>query len=206
MKKFLSVALLGATLLLPTIAGAEEYKVQKGDTLSEIAYDRDLKLDDLRKANNQYSDLILIGQTLNLPSGATQPVNKVRQANTNVSQQSTTAGESRLLAQLVSAEALSESYNGKVAVAKVVLNRVANDSYPNSITGVIYQRGQFSPVSNGSINRTPDNDSVRAVNEALAQGGNPNGALYFYNPSIASNSWLNGLQTVQVLGNHVFKK
>lgn len=112
---------------------------------------------------------------------------------------------SQLLAQLVESEAKGEPYQGKVAVAEVVLNRVNSGEFPNSIEGVIYQPGQFQVVSNGSINNTPSEASIRASNEALAGSNYANGALFFYNPRIATDRWQDSLRTTAVIGNHTFK-
>jgi spore germination cell wall hydrolase CwlJ-like protein len=111
-----------------------------------------------------------------------------------------------LLARLVHAEAKSEPYAGKVAVAKVVLNRTVSGQFPTTIQGVIYQSGQFSPVTNGSINTPASAESTQAAQEAIAQGGSASGDMFFYNPAIATSRWLDSKPTTQVIGNHVFKK
>lgn len=112
---------------------------------------------------------------------------------------------SLLLAQLVESEAKGEPYDGKVAVAEVVLNRVASSQFPNSIEGVVYQKGQFQVVSNGSIYNQPSQQSIDASNEALNGSNKTNGALFFYNPRIATNRWQDSLRTTAVIGNHTFK-
>ena len=112
-----------------------------------------------------------------------------------------------LLARLVRAEAQAEPLQGKIAVACVVLNRVESPRFPDSIRGVIYQRGQFSPVNNGQINKPADADSIAAVKAALTESRNlVQGSLFFYNPSIASSHWLDSKATTVVIGHHVFKK
>lgn len=112
---------------------------------------------------------------------------------------------SYLLAQLVESEAKGEPYEGKVAVAEVVLARVRSSQFPNSIEGVIYQKGQFQVVSNGSINNAPSQESINASNEALSGSNYSNGALFFYNPRIATDRWQDSLRTTAVIGNHTFK-
>jgi hypothetical protein len=127
--------------------------------------------------------------------------------NTNKNETRTfSENEIDLLARLVRAEARGESFEGKVAVANVVLNRIASGKFPSTIHGVIYQSGQFSPVSDGSINRPADSESRRAAEHAIASGDGLNGSLYFYNPRTASSRWLDGLTTVAVIGAHTFKK
>ncbi|WP_084820317.1 cell wall hydrolase [Mesobacillus campisalis] len=118
-----------------------------------------------------------------------------------------TDAEVDLLARIVRAEAQSESFEGKVAVAEVVLNRVESKKFPDSVKGVIYAPGQFQPVKNGQINKPADEQSFKAVHAALAsEGESVNGAVFFYNPAIATNRWLDTRQTTAVIGNHVFKK
>ncbi|OIK13695.1 hypothetical protein BIV60_13575 [Bacillus sp. MUM 116] len=116
------------------------------------------------------------------------------------------AYEKDLLARLVRAEAQDEPFNGKVAVACVVLNRMESKKFPGSIRGVIYARGQFQPVLNGEINKPADNESIKAVNEALSSKRNLVGkSLFFYNPQIAQSRWLDTRSTTLIIGRHVFK-
>lgn len=116
--------------------------------------------------------------------------------------------EKELLARLVEAEAGGEPFGGKVAVAVVVFNRVLSPEFPNDVYSVIYQKGQFSPVIDGSINNTPSDDSRKAVEEAIGiiNRREEKGAIYFYNPKTAENRWLDTRPTVAEIGNHVFKR
>ena len=114
-----------------------------------------------------------------------------------------------LLARLISAEARGEPYLGQVAVGAVVLNRVKSPLFPNSIRAVIYQPGQFTPVSNGTINRKPTESAIRAAKAALSGQDPSRGALFFYNPKLSSRAGLQFFQSRQVtvrIGNHVFTK
>lgn len=113
--------------------------------------------------------------------------------------------DSTLLAQIVHAEANGEPYNGKVAVAEVILNRTRSGEFPNTVEGVIYQAGQFSPVANGAINNSPTSEDYSAVQEALNGSSYAGGALYFYNPAIATSRWLDTLPVKVVIGSHHFK-
>lgn len=111
-----------------------------------------------------------------------------------------------LMAKVVFAESKGEPYNGKVAVASVILNRVTSPNFPNTIEGVIKQKNAFSCVKNGVINVVPNSDSYNAV-EAAIKGNDPTGkALYFYNPKIATCSWMKGVEKYNVIkiGQHVF--
>ncbi|MBR4443756.1 MAG: spore cortex-lytic enzyme [Clostridia bacterium] len=122
-----------------------------------------------------------------------------------VSATASVSSDQYLLARLVYAEARGESYKGKVAVAAVVLNRVSSASFPNTISGVIYQKGAFESVSNGSINLTPDSDSIRAAREAMNGWDPTGGCLYFYNAhTVSSSSWILSRTVKTVIGSHSF--
>lgn len=111
-----------------------------------------------------------------------------------------------LLAHLVYAEARGESYTGQVAVAAVVLNRVKNSSFPNTVAGVIYQKGAFSVVSDGQINLTPNQTAISAARDAL-NGWDPTyGAIYYFNPNTATNGWIWSRPVTVTIGNHRFCK
>ena len=114
------------------------------------------------------------------------------------------SADHRLLSRLVYAEARGETYKGQVAVAAVVLNRVASASFPNTISGVIYQSGAFSCVSNGSINNTPDATAIRAARDALNGWDPTGGCLYYYNPKKTSDKWIRTRTVRTVIGNHRF--
>lgn len=110
----------------------------------------------------------------------------------------------KLLARLIYAEARGESYQGQVAVGAVVLNRVKSPSFPNTISGVIYQPYAFTCVSDGQINLSPNNTALSAAKDAM-NGWDPSyGALYYYNPKVATSSWIYSRPTVVTIGNHVF--
>ena len=109
-----------------------------------------------------------------------------------------------LLARLIYGEARGESYVGQVAVGAVVLNRIKSASFPNTMSGVIYQRYAFTAVDDGQINLTPNATARKAAQDAM-NGWDPSyGALYYYNPSTATSSWIFTRKTTVTIGNHVF--
>lgn len=111
-----------------------------------------------------------------------------------------------LLARLVYGEARGEPYTGQVAVAAVVLNRVRNSSFPNTIAGVIYQSGAFDVVADGQINLTPNSTAIKAAQDAL-NGWDPTyGAIYYFNPKTATNKWIWSRPMTVTIGNHRFCK
>ena len=111
-----------------------------------------------------------------------------------------------LLSKLVTGEARGESYEGQVAVAAVVINRVKDPRFPNTIKDVIYQKNAFSVVKNGRINAQPTSSTYRAAQEALYGNDPTNNAIYFWNPDISTCSWINTLNPHLRIGNHVFAR
>ena len=112
----------------------------------------------------------------------------------------------QLLARLIYGEARGESYVGQVAVGAVVMNRIRSSSFPNTMSGVIYQRYAFTAVDDGQINLTPNATAKKAAQDAM-NGWDPSyGALYYYNPKTATSSWIFTRQTTVTIGNHVFAK
>lgn len=111
-----------------------------------------------------------------------------------------------LLARVINAEARGESYVGQVAVGAVVLNRVEHSSFPDTISGVIYQSGAFSSVY-GKNWYVTISDSARKAAKDCINGWDPSGgAIYFYNPAKTSNKWLRTRPITTVIGGHTFAK
>ncbi len=111
-----------------------------------------------------------------------------------------------LLARLIYGEARGESYTGQVAVGAVVMNRIRSSSFPNTMSGVIYQKYAFTAVADGQINLTPNATARKAAVDAM-NGWDPSyGAIYYYNPATATSSWIFSRQTTVTIGNHVFAK
>ncbi|TKC19008.1 cell wall hydrolase [Robertmurraya kyonggiensis] len=116
--------------------------------------------------------------------------------------------EKELLSRLVEAEAKGESYEGKVAVAEVVLNRVESEEFPDTVKDVVYEKTgrayAFSPVQNGSINKPASEEAKEAVEEAVETPENLNNAIYFYNPEIATDNWIRSRKVIKKIDNHAF--
>jgi N-acetylmuramoyl-L-alanine amidase len=109
-----------------------------------------------------------------------------------------------LLARLIHAEARGEPLQGQVAIGAVVFNRLKDPRFPKTITGVIYENYQFTPVLNGTIDLPPDEQALLAAELALNGLDPTNGSVYFYNPNKSENRWLDGLPSTIKIGNHVF--
>jgi N-acetylmuramoyl-L-alanine amidase len=118
------------------------------------------------------------------------------------------SGDLQLLARAVNGEARGEPYEGQVAVAAVILNRVSHSSFPNSVAGVIYQPGAFTAVSDGQINvAIAENSTVyKACRDAL-NGWDPSyGAIYYFNPDTATSAWIWSRPHIVTIGKHRFCK
>lgn len=109
-----------------------------------------------------------------------------------------------LLAKVIAAEARGESYIGQVAVGAVVLNRVDSSSFPDTVAGVVYQKGAFSAVTDSNWVVEPTAESKKAARDALNGWDPSGGALYYYNPAKTSNKWIRTRPVITTIGKHVF--
>ncbi len=111
-----------------------------------------------------------------------------------------------LLARVIYGEARGEPYTGQVAVGAVVMNRIKNSSFPNTLSGVVYQAGAFDAVRDGQINLTPNSTARKAAQDAL-NGWDPSyGAIYYFNPATATNKWIWSRPMTVIIGKHRFCK
>ena len=110
----------------------------------------------------------------------------------------------RLLARLISAEARGEPYIGQVAVGAVVLNRLEHPSFPNSISGVIYQKGAFSCIDDGQFNVEVADSAYSAARDALNGLDPSGGAIYYFNPNTATSRWIWSRPLIKTIGKHRF--
>ena len=116
--------------------------------------------------------------------------------------------ELQLLARCVNGEARGEPYAGQVAVAAVILNRVKHPSFPNTISGVIYQKGAFTATVDGQINvPISEGSSVyKACRDAMNGWDPTGGAIYYYNPKKNTNKWIYSREVIKIIGSHRFAK
>ena len=127
-------------------------------------------------------------------------------SSSSFSSSSSNSSDINLLSRIIYSESRGEPYAGQVAVGAVVLNRVKSSSFPNSIAGVIYQSGAFDAVSDGQINLTPNSTAKKAAQDAL-NGWDPSyGAIYYFNPSTATNKWIWSRPMTVTIGKHRFCK
>ena len=136
--------------------------------------------------NDSYN--ALVGNSANKPSSST----------------SYSSSDLYLMAKAIYAEGRGESYVGQVAIGAVIMNRVKSSSFPNTIAGVIYQKGAFTAVADGQINLEPNQTAYNAARDAM-NGWDPTyGAIYYYNPAKSTSAWIFSRPTVTTIGKHVF--
>lgn len=109
-----------------------------------------------------------------------------------------------LLAKCINAEARGEPYIGQVAVGAVILNRIKDPDFPNTMSGVIYEPWAFTAVNDGQINLEPNDSAKRAAKDAMSGWDPTNGCVYYYNPDKTTNKWIWSRQVMTVIGKHRF--
>ena len=132
-----------------------------------------------------------------------------KESSNNVSLAKTTStSDIQLMARAINGEARGEPYEGQVAVGAVILNRVKDSRFPNSISGVIYQPGAFTAVSDGQINASISEGSTvyKAAQDAMNGWDPTGGCVYYFNPSTATNKWIWSRPLIKTIGKHRFCK
>ncbi len=127
-------------------------------------------------------------------------------SSSSSSSSSVSQSDLNLLARMISAEARGEPYVGQVAVGAVILNRVRHPSFPNTISGVLYQSGAFSALYDGQFNEPVADSAYKAARDALNGWDPTGGCIYYYNPKTATNQWIRTLPIVTTIGRHVFSR
>ena len=133
---------------------------------------------------------------------------KIENQNTSIAVSSQGTSDIQLMARAINGEARGEPYEGQVAVGAVILNRVKDARFPNSISGVIYQPGAFTAVSDGQIDVTISEGSTvyKAAQDAINGWDPTSGCVYYFNPSTATNKWIWSRPLVKTIGKHRFCK
>lgn len=190
----------GQVLNVPGI----DYTVKSGDSLYFIAKRYGVSVDLLKMANNKWIDSINVGEKLVIPTGSNWTTNQKSAPQGVINY---TAADVDLLSRLIMAESGGESYNAMVSVGAVIVNRVKSAEFPNTISGVIYDKSygyyQFTPVMNGMINKPASQTAINAAYDALKGVDPTKGALYFYDTT-ATNSWLRSKTVAASIGGLVF--
>ena len=105
---------------------------------------------------------------------------------------------------MISAEARGEPYTGQVAVGAVIINRVEHPSFPNTISGVLFQPGAFSALYDGQYDEPIADSAYQAARDAINGVDPSGGAIYYYNPKTATNQWIRSRPVITTIGRHVF--
>lgn len=218
-----------------TVEAITQSPVVNEERLLELGKPYGITIDDIEQEDNIHGDWIYLGGMLQIPDQSkvlaiqsSKPIMETTNKTTAALGQAAEAEietpekelekpavsisneEKDLFVRLVEAEAKGESYEGKVAVATVVLNRVDSPEFPNNVTDVIKEvvgtSYAFSPVQNGEINKPASDEAKRAVDEALTREDRLDDSIYFYNPDIATDDWIRTRNVVRTIGNHVFAK
>jgi len=139
-------------------------------------------------------------KALGLPAGSASNSASGNSGATNSHLQ----GSLNLLAQVISAEARGEPYSGQVAVGAVILNRISHPAFPSTVAGVVYQKGAFSCMDDGQINEPVAASAYRAAQDALNGKDPTGGAIYYFNPVTATNTWIWSRPLITMIGKHRF--
>lgn len=128
--------------------------------------------------------------------------------NVEAASDSSSTSDLQLMARAINGEARGEPYEGQVAVGAVILNRVKSSKFPNTIAGVIYEKGAFTAVSDGQINVSIKEGStvLKAARDAMNGWDPTGGAIYYFNPSTATNKWIWSRPLIKTIGKHRFCK
>ena len=146
----------------------------------------------------------VVGASTYKALGMNSSYQTLQSANSSSGVNGYTSSDVYLLAKTIYAEGRGEPYVGQVAIGAVIMNRIRSASFPNTVSGVVYQRGAFTAVDDGQINLTPNETALKAARDAINGWDPTGGALYYYNPAVATSAWIFDRQTITVIGKHVF--
>lgn len=189
----------------------------KNKLVKASKYNEQFVKQQINKGNKftHYGGVNLEKQKAPTPSGKNQPKQAPKTNKTTNEQSKPTAAnvpagfsqnDIQLMANAVYGESRGEPYIGQVAVASVILNRVNSSSFPNSISGVVFEPRAFTAVADGQIWLTPNEQAKKAVIDAI-NGWDPTGeALYYFNPDTATSGWIWTRPQIKQIGKHIFCK
>jgi N-acetylmuramoyl-L-alanine amidase len=142
--------------------------------------------------------------TVNNYSSASQSSGNTSSSTSKSTNLGFSESDLKLMANAVYGESRGEPYEGQVAVAAVILNRVKSQNFPNTISGVIMQPGAFTAVADGQIYLTPNEQAARAVQDAINGWDPSTGAEYYFNPVTATSKWIWSREQIKTIGKHIF--
>lgn len=196
-----SIIYPGEILAIPT-NGLGTHRVQGGESLWTIAAAYGTTVAALQDANGFWGTEIYAGENILIPGGASATPNTRNAVPANTYEVSE---EIDLLARMIHAEAEGEPYIGKVAVGAVILNRVRDPRFPNTISGVLFAPWEFEPVMNDRFWQvTPSQEAYNAAWDAMAGWDPTDGAVFFYNPVKSTSYWIFTRPIINQIGQHLF--
>lgn len=167
------------------------------EAVKKVQQDRGLKVDGI--AGDKTLATLGISSSSENTGSNSKPSDK--ENNSDVTQK-----EQLLLSRTINGEARGEPYEGQVAVGAVIMNRIADSRFPNSISTVVYEPGAFTCVQDGQINAALEETPKKAANDALNGWDPSGGCIFYYNPKTATNKWIKTRPIVKTIGKHVFTK
>ena len=204
-EQLLSLNELEETWIFPRqVLNIPSYVVRSGDTLYSIARNNSITWQQLKNHNNLQSTKIIPGQTLIIPTNNLAAGYTATTSSYSATRHNFTQEELTLLARTVYSEARGEPYKGQVAVAAVVLNRLGDPDFPDTIEEVIFQPLAFTAVADGQFWLTPNQKAYDAVHDAINGWDPVDGALYYWNPVTATSRWIWTRDITHQIGRHVF--
>ncbi|MDP5276704.1 cell wall hydrolase [Chengkuizengella sp. 2205SS18-9] len=172
--------------------------ITAGETVESISAQYGITVEELKTRNNLTTNELFVNNKLKIV------IPSIMQYKLS---QYYTEEDALLLAKIISAEAGYEPYEGQLAVGNVILNRVNDTRFPNTIKDVIYAPNQFGPAHRGELEGLqPSAESIRAAQEVLAGKNIVEGALYFFNPAVSSTDFFLSKEVVREIGGHRFVK
>lgn len=200
-EKILLQSLKGDNNQLPEVLAVPDNNQEKIDDIISPQTQAALKAVQLSKDLAQIDEVTIQakGETTNRKGEPAAIYVTASRGTNQISQQ-----DLDCLARIVHSEARGETYEGMVAVASVVLNRVDSKVFGKSIQDVIFQSGAFTAVSDGQYYLEPDETSYRAAKAALNGWDPTGGAIYYWNPAKATSKWVRSRSVTKTIGKHVF--
>lgn len=172
------------------------------EAVKKVQKDRGLKVDGIAGDKT----LATLGISVSNSSENNSSKNNQNTTNKNQNSSNIVQKDELLLARAINAESRGEPYEGQVAVGAVIMNRVADTRFPNSVSEVVYEPGAFSSVRDGQINAAVENAPKKAARDAINGWDPSGGCLYFYNPNKTKNKWIRSRPIVITIGSHIFTK
>lgn len=182
----------------------EEGNGESGATVQQKTTPQELQRTSENTDQNKADNNPIASRGLSLDNQINSEIQNDKLSDGKQNNDAITKNDLELLARLIYAEARGEDFEGQVAVGAVVLNRLKDAHFPKTIQDVVFQPGAFTAVVDKQIHLTPDEEAYRAAEAALSGKDPSGGALYYFNPKIATDRWIKSRPVIKQIGNHTF--